>query len=727
MGVGLSPLFRRFAPFRAADRTGHRALSWKRLFSSLADISGNLRSERDRWPLWLPVALGCGIGVYFALPFEPTDSTAIVVAAAGVAAIIAAPSTAMLRACLIFAAVAAIGFSAARLRTDIVAAPVIAHRMPPTGIDGRIEAVEMRGKGKRIMLRVARIDRLSAPPPKYARISVRSGTDILEPGRWVHLKAVLMPPPEPAAPGDFDFGRAAYFMRLGGVGYAYGKPVPIAPLGRPDVFERIRFAVDGLRWRMTARIHAVLPGSTGSIAAALITGDRGGISDEDETALRDAGLAHVLAIAGLHMALVGLGIFWAVRAFLALFPTIALTQPIKKWAALAALASATFYLVISGAAVPTERAFVMLAMMLIAILVDRPALSMRSVAMAASLILLARPESLIEPGFQMSFAAVVALIAVVEWEQARPRGTIEAAPLWWRKLRHYFGGIAMTSFVGSLATLPFAVFHFDRATHYAVLGNLLAMPVMGLLVMPAAAVSVLLMPFGLDSAPLHVMGYGIEAMLAVGRWVSHLPGSVSVVAAWPVHALVMISLGGLWIALWRRRWRWLGLLPLAAGVVAAFAPRPPDLLVARDGATVALRGSDGVLHLMGAPKDRYSASEWLKRTGDARQIAEAVATPAAGVRCDEFGCIGQAGGMLVAAVRREDALAEDCARASIVVSAIPVRRRCNGTRLAIDRFDVARNGAYAVWFSPFRIATAQGARGDRPWSERPRRHERRFQ
>ncbi len=673
------------------------------------------------------MALGCGIAIYFALPAEPDNSAAIIVAAIAIGTIVLAPQAAVLRAFMMFTAIAAIGFSAAKLRTDIVAAPIIKHKTAPLGLDGRIETVQLHGKGKRIVLSVARIARYRGNMPKYVRVSVRSGIGILEPGRWVHLKAVLMPPPEPAAPGDYDFGRAAYYMRLGGVGYAYGKPTRIAPLRAPDFPERIRFAIDGLRWRMTARVHAVLPGSTGSIAAALITGDRGGISDEDETALRDAGLAHVLAIAGLHMALVGLGIFWAVRAFLALFPVIALTQPIKKWAALAALASATFYLVISGAAVPTERAFVMLAMMLVAILVDRPALSMRSVAMAASLILLTRPESLIEPGFQMSFAAVVALIAVVEWEQARPRRNGETAPVWWRKLRRYFGGIAMTSFVGSLATLPFAVFHFDRATHYAVLGNLLAMPVMGLVVMPAAAVSVVLMPLGLDVAPLHVMGFGIEGMLAVGRWVSHLPGSVSIVAAWPVEALALISLGGLWIALWRQRWRWFGLLPLAAGVVAAFAVRPPDLLVARDGLTVAVRGRDGLLHLLGAPADKYSAAEWLKRTGDDRLPSDAIATPADGVRCDEFGCISRRhDGMFIAAVRRQDALAEDCSRAAILVSAFPLRGRCSGPKLTIDRLDVARHGAYAVRFSnPPEIETAQEERGRRPWSERPQRRHRR--
>ncbi len=327
---------------------------------------------------------------------------------------------------------------------------------------------------------------------------------------------------------------------------------------------------------MTARIQSILPGSTGGIASALITGDRAAISDADEQALRDAGLAHVLAIAGLHMALVGGGLFWVLRALLAAFPSVALRYPIKKWAATAALGAArSFYLMISAAVkhLPgSTRAFVMLAMMLFAILVDRPALSMRSLALAATVILLLGPESLIEPGFQMSFAAVVGLIAVAEWEQARTR--VETfGPRRFAHIRRYIRGIATTSLVGSIATVPFAIYHFDRATHYAVLGNLLAMPIMGFIAMPAAALSVFLMPFGLDAWPLRVLGFGIEIMLAMGRWVSALPGAVSVMPAWPVGALVLVSLGGLWIGLWRRRWRWLGFAPMLLGIAIAYLAR----------------------------------------------------------------------------------------------------------------------------------------------------------
>ena len=530
-----------------------------------------------------------------------------------------------------------------------------------------------------------------------------------------------MPPPPPSAPGDYDFGRAAWFEGIGAVGYAFGAPEITAPAPAPDIWGRLAMSLQALRFHISARIHTVLPGSTGAIASAVITGDRGGISEADEESLRDAGLAHVLAIAGLHMALVGFGLFWAVRASLALWPRVALTQPIKKWAALAALGGTAFYLAISGSATPAVRAFTMLAMMLLAILLDRPALSMRSLAFAAMILLATQPETLIEPGFQMSFAAVSSLIAVAEWEQRRSAAQGPHPRLVLGPVRHYLRGIAVTSFVGSMATLPYAAFHFDRATHYAVLGNLLAMPIMGFVTMPMAALSVALMPLRLDFIPLHVMGWGIAAMLAVGRFVSHLPGAVTVVAAWPVTALVLISLGGLWVVIWRSAVRWLGLLPVIAGIVLIVLARPPDLLIARDGQTVAIRAEDRRLHFVGHIADEYSASEWLKRDGDARLARDSVAGSKEGVRCDAMGCIAQTpSGVRVAAVRRAEALAEDCTNAEVVISAFPARGFCTGPKLVIDRIDVARRGAYAIWLDKtIVVRTVQELRGARPWSRAP--------
>ncbi len=660
-------------------------------------------AERDRWPLWLPVALGAGAGGYFALPVEPAPALgwAALAVGLGVAAVAIAGWN---RAILALLAALLLGFGLAKLREARVHTPVLDHAIV-AHLTGRIVSIEPRPHGVRLVLDAVRSGAFAeGQTPRRVRVVLR-GTDF-RPGDWLSLTAKLDTPPAPSAPGAADLGRALFFQSIGAVGFAYGRARGIVAAGPPSLSQRLGAAIETLRGGMTARIQAVLPGSAGGIAAALITGTRGGISDDDETALRDAGLAHVLAIAGLHMALMGGGLFWLVRAALAAVPVLALRYPIKKWAAAAALAASAFYLAISGAAPPAVRAFTMLAMVMTAILLDRPALSMRALALAAAILLVARPEAITEPGFQMSFAAVVALVAVAEWEQRRER-IAPRGPLY-----RYLHGIVMVSLVGSLATLPFALFHFDRATHYAVLGNLIAMPVMGFWVMPAAALSVALMPFGWDAPALWLLGQGIAVMVAMGHWVSGLPGAVSLAPAMPLAALLAISLGGLWCAIWRGGWRWWGLAPMLLGVGMAVFAHLPDMLVAGDGRTIAIRGDDHLLHFVRKPADKFTAREWLRRDGDGRDIADAIGMP--GLRCDGVGCVVTRR-IVIAASLRPEALADDCARAAVVVSAAAAVH-CQGPAVVIDRDAAMRGQGWQVTLSnPPTAVSVRATRGDRPW------------
>jgi competence protein ComEC len=320
-----------------------------------------------------------------------------------------------------------------------------------------------------------------------------------------------------------------------------------------------------------------------------------------------------------------------------------------------------------------------------------------------------RPEAIIEPGFQMSFAAVAGLIAVAEWEMRRERITPRGS------VYRYVHGIAMTSLVGSLATLPFAMFHFDRATHYAVLGNLIAMPVMGFWVMPMAALSVALMPLGLEKFALHLLGQGIDVMVAMGRWVSGLPGAVSLAPAMPLSALVLVSLGGLWLTLWQRGWRWLGLVPILLGAFLAYIAPLPDMLVAPDAATIAIRGGDGLLHFVRKPLDKYAARDWLRRDGDGRDIADAVGLP--GLQCDGLGCVVTKN-VVIAASLRPEALDEDCVRAQIVVSAAQAKN-CKGPAVVIDQRAAEQGEGWRVTLSTIPTAiSVRALRGMRPWVAR---------
>ena len=418
-------------------------------------------------------ALGTGMGIYFALPFEPSLWAGLTLLAAVAFMFgVSGSERVAVRLCLSLLAAASLGFAIAKFRTEIVAAPVLSQRIGPIGIDGRVEQSELHGKGIRMVLEDLR-SRKFAPgaTPARVRISVRAQTTLPQPGNWVHVTAILMPPPSPASPEAYDFGRAAYFMRLGGVGYAYGRPSPIGvavslhfrtvcrcassvlgPHDRAHPFhssrQHGRHCV-GLDHRQSRRHLG--PGRTGPARC------RSGACTGDCRVAHGAGwVGSVLGDTG--------------RAGRDTRFGSALSD--QEMGGGAALCSTAFYLMISGATSASTRAFVMLAMMLVAILFDRPALSMRSLAFAASIILVLGPESLIEPGFQMSFAAVMSLIAIAEWEAARDAHDIGIAPPAFAHLRRYLKGIAITSMVGSIATIPFAIYHFDRATHYAVLGNL---------------------------------------------------------------------------------------------------------------------------------------------------------------------------------------------------------------------------------------------------------------
>jgi competence protein ComEC len=335
---------------------------------------------------------------------------------------------------------------------------------------------------------------------------------------------------------------------------------------------------------------------------------------------------------------------------------------------------------------------------LAAVMLDRPALSLRGLGLAAAAILLWRPEAITDPGFQMSFAAVAALLATAETDHAPGRGV-------WREVR----GVFVASAVASLATLPIALFHFGRAAHYAVLANLLTMPVVGFLVMPFAALSVAALPFGWQEAPLQALGWSIGVMLTLGRSVAALPGAATAAAPLPLSALLLLVGGGLWLMLWRRAKRWLGLIPMMAALGVALLARGPDLLIASDAATVALRAADGRLYVLGRPQDRFAAREWLRRDGDARTM-EQVANIG---RCDALGCAVRTQAGLLVLSRRAEGLAEDCVHAAILVSAAAIA--CNGPTLVIDAAQAARDQGYAIRLTPLRIETVRGWRGERPW------------
>ena len=676
-----------------------------RLATAWLGLAATFEREIDagRGFVWLPVVFGAGILVYFALPTEPWalalgGTTVILVAAAW-----RARFRVVAFRVLIVASCVTCGLLAAKLRTDWVAAPMMAREATVT-VTGWIAArEESAAGGARLYLLVHDISGLrGGQMPSLARLTVRSHADALSVGDAITLRARLQPPDGAVMPGSYDFARAAYYAGIGAVGFAYGAAKP-ADLGPPPLAIRLAGPLAHLRNAIRRRIEAALPGDDGHVAAALIMGDQGGIAKSTQEAMRASGLAHMLSISGLHLAMVAGSAFWLIRALLALSAGLALGQPIKKWAAAGALVVVTVYLGISGYGVATQRSYVMLAIMLAAVMFDRPAVTLRNVALAAFVILVLTPESLTSASFEMSFAATVALVAGYEaisaWRETRVNldGRANLGAL--ARLRRSTTGLVLTSLIAGLATAPLAAFHFQRVAPLTIAANFAAMPVVGIAVMPMALLAMALMPFGLETLPLTVMGWGLDWVDLVAGQTAAWSAGHGVVAAMPLLSLALTAGGFLWLALWRERWRLAGLVPMALAVLVAMTTSRPDVLIDDRGITVAVRGADGHFAIINGKGESFAVGNWLRSDGDGREadVPELTAT----VACDPLGCVVPLGsnGAKVAVASAGGALEEDCRLAVVVVSRVTVPSGCRDEAFVIDRQDMVRHGAHALYIA----------------------------
>lgn len=708
-------------------------------FQLFAYLQASVVADRSRWPLWLPVLLGGGIGFYFSLLEEPPIALGW-----GVAAIFAALAWLFVQRgesgrAIVMAGFCAfmLGIAVAGLRTWWVEAPVLTHEIGTVSITGQVTQVEMQTSGVRVILQHLSVPRLSPDQtPAQVRITLQGKQPAFEAGDWLRLRAQLSPPSEPVAPGAFDFQRQSYFQRLGGIGFAFG-PAEVIGHAPSGSLASLEFGMQRLRVLLSARVQAYIPGAAGAVAAALTTGTRSAIPEAELEAMRASGLAHLLAISGLHVGLVTGIIFFAVRAILALIPVLALRFPIKKWAAVCAIAGALFYALIAGATVPTQRAFLMVTLVLVAVLVDRRALSMRSVAWAALAVLLVAPEALLGASFQLSFAAVVALIAVYEalrgsrWLQSRDDGMV-------RSVLRYGAGVALTTLVAGLATATFGAYHFNRVANYSLAANMIAIPVTALWIMPWGVLAFALMPLGVEGFALIAMGWGVELVLWVAKIVTAWPGAQIVVPTFPTWGLAVFTFGGLWAAIWRGRWRYWGVLPALLGLASVLLIKTPDVLIDASGKLAAVKMPTGGYSVSTLMTKKFEREIWLRRAGltvhegrwpKARQGADQA------IRCDALGCVyhWQSDNFSklkqVAFVTAPEAMMEDCANATVVVN---LSGRADQTKclapVHITLNDLSANGAHALYFDDqvngrqadggqagVRVETVRERRGNRPW------------
>ncbi|MCG7518168.1 ComEC/Rec2 family competence protein [Ruegeria sp. Ofav3-42] len=648
---------------------------------------------------WSPVCLGVGIGLYFSLRFEPDwmvhASLAVAIAIClGVARKLSSGWAALATGGALIAA----GFILAGVRAHTVAEPVLSWRYYGP-VEGRVVAMDRSASDAlRVTLDRVRIGDVPGDRrPQRVRLSLHGDAVPLAPGQRIMTTAHLSPPQGPVEPGGFDFRRHAWFQRLGAVGYTR-VPVLIAGPSQPK-------GIRVTEWRMAISHHVrtILPGEIGGFAAAVTTGDRSGMGQETLKSLRASNLAHLLAISGLHMGLLTGFVYLMCRLLFSSIPAMALRLPVRKLAAVCAMVAATIYLFLSGGNVATERAFVMASVMLMAILIDRRAISLRAVALAALIVLTLRPESLLSPGFQMSFAATTALVAV--FGAFRDFGPMPG-PKWLKPV----AGLLMSSAIAGLATAPIGAAHFNTMSHYGLLANMLSVPVMGTIVVPSAVVAALLAPFGFEVVPLAVMGLGLEWILAVSEWVSGLDGAQGYVVSPPNYVLPMIALGGLWLALWQGRGKWVGATPVAAALLLWGQGNRPDVLVADSGGLVGVMTEQGRA-LSKEQGSGFVATVWLENDGDGvDQLQAASRWPQGSGGVQRFDWLGKE--VLHITGKRAARGFTECDGTQIVISAVALQ--LIGECELFDPKRLLETGSLSL--SGNKITTSKEAIGTRLWS-----------
>jgi competence protein ComEC len=674
------------------------------------------------------VAFGLGCGLYFGLRREPTLWPLIAGAVAlwALALVLRRWGRAPLAAGLaLLLAFGISGVLAGKVQTLNLAGP-IAPPLAGVTVEGWVVDVASRGStGPRLLIAPTYIRSLPAYlTPKRVRVTVKED-GVLGPGTPVRFTALINPPPSPASPGAFDFARSAYFTGVGGVGLAL-KPPQVIDLPPPPWRLGLQLAVNRFRWGLTRRIIDAMGQPAGGVAAAMITGHDYSIAQGSTNEMRAAGISHILSISGVHMAIVGGFVFFAVRLLIACWPALALRVNGKKWAAAAGLTAVLLYLVVSGWPPPAQRSAVTACVAFGAILLDRRAISLRGLGLSALIVLLLQPEAIVEPGFQMSYAATAALVALAEvW----PRPHREINTPWPIRLAQkakdwLIAGLAV-GLVAGAATAPFAIQQFNRVSLYGLPANLLLEPLSSFIIMPALALGAVLQMAGAGGWLLSVAGWGIERMLDLAHMAATAPGAMKTMASAPNIALPVAFVGILWLCLWRGWLRLLG-LPLALAVNLWPRPPAPDIWVASNAANAAVI-ADGRPLLLRPGVGLFGAQLWMRRYGY-EPVADADPEHDLMFDCDRRSCApnGSAPVRLALWAGRKppkdaafDAL---CGSAEVLVLRSPLGpgQACPSATV-FTQADFTRGGAAEMWRQGdgWRIRWAENERGRRPWTAGP--------
>jgi competence protein ComEC len=696
--------------------------AWRRLLlrvrlAAEQGLTAWIEAEQGRFLPWLPVFMAVGIVLFFAQPAEPSAWIGPAFAGLALPLAILAWSRLATRAMMSCLLALAVGFASASLRTRAMP-PMPALPRGAVAVSGTIVAVEPLPAGRRLILGHLTLGG-GALMARGLRLRLRD-TDLqaLAPGDRLTVRALLRPPFAPAYPGAWDQRRDEYFQGLAGGGFALGAARVMAPAHRSGLGQRWQH----FRERVAARIMATVPGPPGAVAATLLTGISTAIPAATRADFATAGLAHILAVAGLHIGIVMSTVFAAARFALVQWEWAALRWPIKEVAGVVALAVGAFYMAITGMHLPIIRSFLMACLVTLGLLLGRRAISMRSLGFAATILMLTQPEAVDGVSFQMSFAAVMVLVAGYEVLHSLKIPSFSHRAGWVGWLRRDLSLVATTSLLAAAATAPFVAYHFGQVQIYSVLANMLAVPLATFWVLPLGLAGMLLMPLGLGFLALVPMGWGCALMIAIARIASNLPAATLSVPPESLAGLCIAVLGLIWLCLWRSRARLLGLGPLIFGVVVmpCFV-RAPDILVAPDLRTIAVREPDAV-YLEQTGHDAFTLGEWRRFFADRPVVVlPGVGTLAGGrVACSEDGCLlpGRDGGAVL--IWRAYAPPANCEGIEVIVAASYLDdlpgAGCRALTV-VDRNLVRSGQAIAIRLDRGgpRIETDRAGRGVWPW------------
>jgi len=648
---------------------------------------------------WGVVAFGVGIALYFGLPSEPSlFALSCMLAGIAVGVIVAWRQGVVLPVVMAILCMAA-GLGRAGWHTAALDTQTVADRALFYDVEGWVEDLERGSRGLRWIVRVDALDGEAGPH----RIRVNISEPAYRPGDGVAFRARLYAPPSPALPGGYDSARAAYFRQIG----AYGQVVGDVTSHNAENMGLAR-ALARRRHALADRILTSAPLETAGLQVALITGIRTHIPAAQMEAMRDAGLAHIVAISGLHMAVFA-GYSYALLCLIFAGLSRSRLRDMRKPAAAVALGIAAIYLVLSGASVSTQRAFIMIAVWLTAIILERQPFSLRSVSVAAIVTLAFHPEAILSAGFHMSFAAVAALIVAYGWWNTRREFLPASLP---RRIVNWFAGLGATSIVAGAATAGFAIIHFGRWARYGLVGNLAAMPVFTAVTMPAAMLSLVALPLELEAIPLRVMGWSLAVVLGIAEWTAALPGSVAEVHGAGTIALIAFAAGFILLLFGRKKLRLAGLATLLALPLTGFYAPQPDIRVS-DRGQVTVRMGDA-LYTTNARADRFGRTLFAERA-NIEETSQPLARIAA---CDKEVCSLEIQSVRVAIVAKPSAFLATCHDHDIIIltarNPTPVARRACKTEIVAER-ELKAWGSLDITLQPTLHIRGAKAKGARPW------------